>query len=91
MLHSGSSLGRALTPGLQGVSPVMHTDPSKVLFCACSEAETHYYLSWFRKGEGMNIWQWTPQALMSCSPFYLQQKLKCKDIAEICPEGPLGS
>lgn len=91
MPHAGSSLGRVLTPGVQGISPVMHTDPSRVLFGACSEAEIHYYFSWVIRGEGMNIGHWTPQTLMSCSPFYLQQKLKCEDIAEVCPEGPLGS
>jgi len=42
VLHTGSSLGRALAPGVTGVSPVVRTNPSEVLFCACSEAETQY-------------------------------------------------
>lgn len=89
VLHAGSSLGRALTPGLKEYFQLRYTNPAKVPFCACSEAETHYYVSWFRRGEGTNTWQRTPQALTSCSLFYLQQKLKCKDVAEICAEGPI--
>lgn len=55
MFHAGS-MGRVLTASLRGVSPVVHTNPSEVLFCACSEAETCYYVSWFSRGEGMSIW-----------------------------------
>lgn len=45
-ITAGSSSGRALTPGREGVPQAVHTE---VLLCDCNEAEMCYYISRFRE------------------------------------------
>lgn len=59
-------LGHGFNPWSERSISLVHADPSEVLIGACGKAQTHCYISWLRRGEGMNIWHWTPRALNSC-------------------------